>query len=1030
MSKIPPQRISALFHVFKLFNSNHVIYNFIIYNLQISIFGAKVRKIPLPLFLSLKCCHIMNKLLKLSCLSLFLALVICSCSSPQKYSYETVPNDPLKARIYTLDNGLKVYLTVNKETPRIQTFIAVRVGGKNDPAETTGLAHYFEHLMFKGTDKYGTQDYATEKPLLDQIEQQFEIYRKTTDEAERKAIYHTIDSLSYEASKYAIPNEYDKLMAAIGSTGSNAYTWYDQTVYQEDIPSNQIENWAKIQADRFENNVIRGFHTELEAVYEEKNMSLTRDNSKIQEAIFSSLFPKHPYGTQTVLGTQENLKNPSITNIKNYYKQWYVPNNMAICMSGDLDPDETIAMIDKYFGSLKPNPELPKLDLPKEDPITAPIVKEVLGPDAESVALAWRFPGASSKDFEILQVVSQVLYNGQAGLIDLNLNQQQKVLNSYGYPMGLADYSALILGGQPKQGQTLEEVKDLLLSEIKKLRTGEFDEKMLQANINNFKLNELQSMESNEGRADMFVNSFIDGTNWEDEVTAIDRMAKLTKEDIAAFANQYLKEDNYAVIYKKQGKDPNEKKMTKPEITPIVSNRDVTSPFLTSIQESVVKPIEPVFLNFKKDMSQLTAKSDIPVLYKQNVANDLFQLIYVFDMGNNNDKALGTAFDYLEYLGTSDMTPEELKSEFYRLACTFYVSPGNERTYVVLSGLNENMPAAMQLFEKLLADAQVNKEAYENLVEDILKARTDAKLNQGKNFSRLMNYAMYGPQSPATNVLTEAELISMNPQELVDRIHNQNNYKHRILYYGPSSSKDLLATIDQYHQVPAVLKDIPAGNEYPYLETPTTKVLIAPYEAKQIYMAQISNLDKKYDPAIEPTRELYNEYFGGGMNSIVFQEMRETRGLAYSAWAGMLPPNYLKYPYTIRTQIATQNDKMIDAVNTFNDIINNMPESEAAFKLAKEGLINRMRTDRIIKSDIIWTYINAQDLGQNVDPRIKLYNDVQTMTLKDIVDFQKEWVKGRTYVYCILGDKKDLDMNKLKAVGPIEELTQQQIFGY
>lgn len=1030
MSKIPPQRISALFHVFKLFNSNHVIYNFIIYNLQISIFGAKVRKIPLPLFLSLKCCHIINKLLKLSCLSLFLALVICSCSSPQKYSYETVPNDPLKARIYTLDNGLKVYLTVNKETPRIQTFIAVRVGGKNDPAETTGLAHYFEHLMFKGTDKYGTQDYATEKPLLDQIEQQFEIYRKTTDEAERKAIYHTIDSLSYEASKYAIPNEYDKLMAAIGSTGSNAYTWYDQTVYQEDIPSNQIENWAKIQADRFENNVIRGFHTELEAVYEEKNMSLTRDNSKIQEAIFSSLFPKHPYGTQTVLGTQENLKNPSITNIKNYYKQWYVPNNMAICMSGDLDPDETIAMIDKYFGSLKPNPELPKLDLPKEDPITAPIVKEVLGPDAESVALAWRFPGASSKDFEILQVVSQVLYNGQAGLIDLNLNQQQKVLNSYGYPMGLADYSALILGGQPKQGQTLEEVKDLLLSEIKKLRTGEFDEKMLQANINNFKLNELQSMESNEGRADMFVNSFIDGTNWEDEVTAIDRMAKLTKEDIAAFANQYLKEDNYAVIYKKQGKDPNEKKMTKPEITPIVSNRDVTSPFLTSIQESVVKPIEPVFLDFKKDMSQLTAKSDIPVLYKQNVANDLFQLIYVFDMGNNNDKALGTAFDYLEYLGTSDMTPEELKSEFYRLACTFYVSPGNERTYVVLSGLNENMPAAMQLFEKLLADAQVNKEAYENLVEDILKARTDAKLNQGKNFSRLMNYAMYGPQSPATNVLTEAELISMNPQELVDRIHNQNNYKHRILYYGPSSSKDLLATIDQYHQVPAVLKDIPAGNEYPYLETPTTKVLIAPYEAKQIYMAQISNLDKQYDPAIEPTRELYNEYFGGGMNSIVFQEMRETRGLAYSAWAGMLPPNYLKYPYTIRTQIATQNDKMIDAVNTFNDIINNMPESEAAFKLAKEGLINRMRTDRIIKSDIIWTYINAQDLGQNVDPRIKLYNDVQTMTLKDIVDFQKEWVKGRTYVYCILGDKKDLDMNKLKAVGPIEELTQQQIFGY
>ena len=969
----------------------------------------------------------MNKLFRQIGLTFILLVAISLGSCTSKYSYETVPNDPLKARIYTLDNGLKVYMTVNKETPRIQTYIAVRVGGKNDPAETTGLAHYFEHLMFKGTTNFGTQNYEIEKPLLDQIEEQFEVYRKTTDSLERKAIYAKIDSISYEASKYAIPNEYDKLMAAIGANGTNAYTSFDVTCYTEDIPSNQIDNWAKIQAERFENCVIRGFHTELETVYEEKNMSLTRDPRKVYEAVLSSLFPHHPYGTQTVLGTQEDLKNPSITNIKEYYKKWYVPNNMAICLSGDFDPDQMIATIDKYFGGLKPNTDLPKLDLPKETPITAPVVREVIGPDAESVALAWRFPGAADKDVETLQVVSQILYNG---LFDLDLTQQQKTLSSYCYPLTMSDYSALLMQGRPKQGQTLDEVKDLMLGELKKLRDGDFDEKMLEANINNFKLGELQNMESNEGRADMFVNSFINGTDWKNEVTAIDRMAKLTKEDIVAFANKYLKEDNYAVIYKKQGKDPNEKKMTKPEITPIITNRDVASPFLVEVQESAVKPIEPVFLDYQKDMSQLKAKSDIPVLYKQNVANDPFQLIYVFDMGNNHDKALGTAFDYLEYLGTSDMTPEELKSEFYRLACTFYVSPGNERTYVVLSGLNENMPAAVQLFEKLLADAQVNKEAYTNMTSDILKARSDAKLNQGQNFSRLMSFAMYGPKSPATNLLTEAELTNMNPQELVDRIHNQNSYKHRILYYGPSSSKDLLATINQYHQVPAVLKDIPAGNEYAYLETPVTKVLVAPYDAKQIYMAQISNLDKKYDPAIEPIRALYDEYFGGGMNSIVFQEMRETRGLAYSAWASIMPPSYLKYPYVLRTQIATQNDKMIDAVTTFNDIINNMPESEAAFKLAKDGLTNRLRAERIIKGDIIWSYINAQDLGQNVDPRIKLYNDIQNMSLKDIVDFQKQWVKGRTYVYCILGDKKDLELDKLKAVGPIEELTQEQIFGY
>lgn len=972
----------------------------------------------------------MNKLFKQSCLSLFLLLAAGACTSSGKYDYETVPNDPLKARIYTLDNGLKVYLTVNKETPRIQTYIAVRVGGKNDPAETTGLAHYFEHLMFKGTRQFGTQNYEAEEPLLDEIERQFEIYRKTKDEAERKAIYRVIDSLSYEASKYAIPNEYDKLMTAIGSTGTNAYTWYDQTVYQEDIPSNQVENWAKIQADRFGNNVIRGFHTELETVYEEKNMSLTRDMSKVQEAIFSSLFPKHPYGTQTVLGTQDDLKNPSITNIKNYYKQWYVPNNMAICMSGDLDPEATIAIIDKYFGEMKPNPELPVLNLPKEEPINEPVVREVMGPDAEMVSLAWRFPGVSDKEYETMQVISRVLYNGKAGLIDLDLNQQQKVLTGYGYLMGLSDYSALILGGRPKQGQTLEEVRDLMLKEIEKLRMGDFDEKMLEANINNLKLYELQRMENNDGRADMFVRSFINGTSWSDEVTALDRMAKLTKTDIVDFAGKYLKDTNYAIVYKKQGKDPNEKKMAKPEITPIVANRDTASAFLKEIQESKAKPIEPVFLDFEKDMDRLKAKSDIQVLYKQNTVNDLFRLIYVFDMGNNHDKALGTAFDYLEYLGTSELTAEQVKSEFYRLACNFSVMPGNERTYVMLSGLNENMPAAMKLFEALLADAQVNKEAYNNLAADILKARTDAKLNQRQNFTRLMNYAQYGPQSPSTHMLSKEELEKMDPQELVDRIHRQNSYKHRILYYGPSSKKDLLSTIDQYHRVPETLLDIPQGNEFPYLATPETKILIAPYEAKQIYMAQVSNMEKKFEPEFEPSRELYNEYFGGGMNSIVFQEMRETRSLAYSAWASLNQPRYLKYPYTIYTQIATQNDKMMDAIRTFNEIMNQMPESETAFKLAKDGLINRLRTDRIIKMDIIWSYINAQDLGMDKDSRIKLYNDVQKMTLKDVVEFQKQWVKGRNYVYCILGDKKELDMEKLKEVGPVVELTQEQIFGY
>lgn len=974
----------------------------------------------------------MRKALKISLLMLFAFTTTIGlyAAGSKNYKYETVPNDPLNARIYTLENGLKVYLTVNKETPRIQTYIAVRVGGKNDPAENTGLAHYFEHLMFKGTQKFGTQDYEKEKLILDQIEDMFEVYIRTEGDEERKAIYHVIDSLSYEASKLAIPNEYDKLMAAIGANGTNAYTSFDTTVYTEDIPSNQIENWAKIQSDRFENNVIRGFHTELETVYEEKNMSLTRDARKVSEAMYAALFPHHPYGTQTVLGTQEHLKNPSIKKIKEYYRTWYVPNNMAVCLSGDFDPDEMIAIIDKYFGHMKPNHNLPPLPVREEEPLTAPVIREVLGQDAEMLAIGWMLPeGGASLEAEKAVLMGRILYNGKAGLIDVNLNQQQKILNAYGYAGSMADYGMVMLQGRPKEGQTLDDVKNLLLGEVEKLKAGDFDEDMIQATVNNFKLSQQQQLEYNSVRADMFVEAFVNGRDWKDEVTSLDRMSKITKAELVEFANKYLG-NNYAAIYKKQGQDPNEKKIDKPSITPIVMNRDATSSFLKEIQATEVTPIEPVFLDFKKDITFLNAKSNIPVLYKQNITNDVFQLMYVFEMGNYNDKALGTAFQYMRFLGTSDKTLEEINREFYKLACSFGVYPGGDRTYVMLSGLSENMPKALELFESIMKDAQVNADAYNNLTNDILKQRSDAKLNQQQNFGRLTTYAVYGAESPATYMLSADELKAMNPQDLVDRIKAQNSYKHQIIYYGPQKEKELLATINKLHNAPKKLKDIPAGKEFPFQLTNETKIFIAPYEAKQIYMSQYANLNEKYNPAIEPIRSLYNDYFGGGMNSIVFQEMREARGLAYSAWAGMTAPSKLKFPYQLRTQIATQNDKMIEAIDTFNEIINNMPQSEAAFKLAKEGVIARLRTQRIIKSEILWQYIYAQDLGLDVDRRIKLYNDVQNMNLQDVVDFQEKWVKNRTYFYSILGDEKELDMESLEKYGKVIRLTQEEIFGY
>ena len=952
-------------------------------------------------------------------------MLLASCS---QYKYETVAGDPLGTKIYTLDNGLKVYMSVNKETPRIQTYIAVKVGGKNDPSETTGLAHYFEHLMFKGSQQFGTSDYAAEKPLLDEIEALFEVYRNTTDEAERAAIYHKIDSVSYAASDYFIPNEYDKLMSLIGAEGTNAYTSTDMTVYVEDIPSNQVENWARIEADRFMNPVIRGFHTELETVYEEKNMSLTRDFRKALEAMDATIFPDHPYGTQTVLGTQEHLKNPSITNIKNYHKTYYVPNNMAICLSGDFDPDEMVSIIEKYFGQMQPNENLPQVDFKTTSKIESPVSKEVYGLEAENIMIGWKYPGAGSDDALVADAVDYILTNGSAGLIDLDLNQQQKVLGAQSMTYTRPDGGEFILIGNPKQGQTLDQVKELLLAEVAKLRNGEFDESLIEGTINNLKLRRMRELESNSDRADMYVNSFINGTDWADEVKWLDKMSAVTKQDIVDWANKYLSDNTYAVVYKRQGEDKTVQKVSAPKITPIKANRDAQSAFLAEIKAVEVKPIEPVFVDYEKDMKKFKAEG-LDVLYAQNTTNDIANLTYTFDTGTESDPALNLAFRYLGYLGTPTRSAEEIAQQMYQLACSYGLGAGNTMTSISVSGLSENLPKAMEIVEDLIYNAVPDESILANLKADMLKSRADGKHNQSRCFSALQRYVFYGPEFIRKTTLTNEQLMALTSEELLSKVRELLGYNHEVLYYGPATESQVKKLIAENHTVAADLK--PLVKTYSvYQLTEDSKVFLAQYDAKQLYYLQYSNRGEKLDIAANPYLRLYNEYFGGGMNAIVFQEMREARGLAYSSSARLYSPSHLDDSYWYFAFIATQNDKMQTAIEAFDEIINQMPESEAAFEVAKEALITRIRTERTTGEDVLYRYLTDRELGLTEPLAKKVFEVVPTLTLEDVKATQDKWVEGRTYHYGILGDIKDLDMKFLKGLGKVQVLTLEEIFGY
>ena len=959
-------------------------------------------------------------------------LLATSCS---KYKYEDVKGDLSKTRIYTLDNGLKVYLSVNEEKPRLNAFIAVRTGSKNDPAETTGLAHYLEHLMFKGTDKFGVTDAKAEQPLLDEIEQRYEKYRTLTDPAERRQAYHEIDSVSQLAAKYFIPNEYDKLMSAIGAEGTNAYTSFDVTCYVEDIPSNEIENWAKIQSERFQNMVIRGFHTELEAVYEEYNISLTNDYRKQLAALTAKLFPNHPYGLQTTIGTQEHLKNPSITNIKNYFNKWYRPNNVAICMAGDFDPDEVIAIIDKYFGQWQPGDDVKQPEFPALPEITAPQDTTVVGPEAESLWLGWRFEKGASLQSDTLNVIDQMLNNGTAGLLDLDINQQMKMLDSRSGTLLLQDHSAMILMGNPREGQTLDEVRQLLLAEIEKLKKGDFSDDLLPSVINNLKLRYYNSLESNEDRVFMYVDAFINGTPWEQAAKAQERIEGMTKQQIMDFVSRHFT-DSYVAVYKRQGTDPNQKKIDKPEITPIPTNRDTVSLFVQDIQKTEVKPIEPKFVDFQRDLTfgemKVGEKTPVqlPYIYVKNVENGRFTLAFRYDFGEEAELKYVYAAEYLDYLGTDKLTPQQVKQQFYKLACEYSISVNARSIDVSLSGLSENMTEALALLEDLLQHAKVDADAWQQYIAVREKQRADNKLNQQYNFAYLSRYGQYGPYNTYRNALTAQQLQAVNPQELLDLLRQLSEYQHSVLYYGPMSEQQLCESVSQKHVVPASLKPVPEGKHYTLQPTPQSEVLLAPYDAKNIYMQMYYIDDYKFNPDEAAVKELFNEYYGASMASIVFQEMRESRGLAYNAYAGYFDPSYKDERELALVHIITQNDKMMDCVHQFLNILDTIPQSEASFKIAKEAVQKRIASQRTTKYGLITKWLWAKQRGMDYDEDERIYKALPGTTLDDIVKFEQARMAHKTWRYVILGNERDLNIKALEQIAPIRRLTTEEIFGY
>ncbi|MCF8369707.1 MAG: insulinase family protein [Bacteroidales bacterium] len=968
----------------------------------------------------------------------FFALFVSSCTQEGNqvetitdsngFTYEYIKGDPSQARIYTLENGLKVYLSYNADEPRVSTLIGVRAGSTSEPEETTGLAHYFEHMMFKGTDEIGTLDWEKEKAALDQISDLFEAHRATNDSLEKKFIYQQIDSVSQIAASYVAANEYDKMVSSLGAKRTNAGTSYESTVYINDIPTNEFEKWLKLESERFKDIVLRLFHTELETVYEEFNMYQDMDRSRANKALMEGLFPTHPYG-RSVIGLPEHLKNPSLVNIYKFAETWYRPNNMAVAIAGDIQPEEAIVLINKYFGSLEANPELPDLPIIVEEPITEPIVKEVVGPDAESLSLAFRFEGDDTGNEYYVSMIDMILSNSQAGLIDINLNQKQKVLRAGGYSYFLRDYGLHSFYGQPREGQSLEEVKDLILGEIEKIKKGEFDDWLMEAVVNDMRLTEIRRDESNFARAYGYISTFIDKKPYSYKLNYINELEKISKDQLVQFAIDNYK-NNYVVVYKRTGENTGLVKVEKPKITPIEINREDQSEFYKEFSAEETPDIDPVFVDFANEISSESLNSGIEVSYIKNKTNELFELQYIIDMGKNHNLLLPLAFEYLPYLGTSKYSAEDLQKEFFKYGLTMDVYASNDRCYVNISGIGKSFDKGVELLEHVLSNVEPDQDAYNDYVDGILKSRNDAKLNKNTIlWSGLFNYGKYGSKNPFTHIISDTDLKNIDPSELTTLLREIYAYKHRMFYYGSEELADVIPVLEKYHNVPEVLLDYPAPVLFVEQESSANNVYFVDYDMSQVNIILMAK-GPQFDKNLIPPARLFGEYFGGGLSSIVFQEIREARGLAYSAFSAFADPQKKDQSYFVYGFVGTQVDKLKEATDALLDLMNNMPKAQKQFDLAKESILKKIETERIIKTNIFWTYQRNLDRGIDYDIREDVYNYVKDVDMNNFSEFFDNYIKDNNYSFLILANKNEVDMNVLGQLGTVKELRLKEVFNY
>lgn len=936
------------------------------------------------------------------------------------YVYEMVTNDPAGLRVYTLKNGLKVYLARNTEEPRIQYVMGLKAGSAYDPPEHTGLAHYLEHILFNGNDSIGSLDWKKEKPLIDKIEELFEVYGKEQNEERRKTIYKEIDSISFVASHYGIKNEYRKLASTLGAVAINGGTNLEQISYYALIPSGSLERFLKLESTRFRKMVPRSFSSELEIVYEEFNIEQANVFKQKFYAMGDLLYQRHPYGTQKVIGTSQHLKNPSIKAIYEYFDRYYAPNNMALILTGDIDFEHTIQLVDKMFGSMEKR-EIHLPVFPSEEPILEPKMKEIFSPDEESVYLGFRLNGAKSPDEKYLVLLNILLGNETAGLLETDLITTGFLKKATSSIIINNQFSVHYLDAYPAKGQSLDEAKEMLLKEIEKIKRGEFDEGLLKASINEFKRKKMLEWSDRSGLAFSIYDAFSRYEDWDQVLSFISQIESITKNSLVNFVRKnYVK--NYGVVYKRTG-ELKTVKVKKPDLTPIQLNSNQASLFAKDLENIRLTPSRPVYVDFTKSIQYEKLSNGIQLVHVKNTKNNLFSVDILFDMDKSNSKEISLVVDFLQNAASFSETARNLKKEFYKNGLELSIFEQSNQYVFRLEGLEENLVKGIQLLDDYFSKLQIENSAYSQYIEKMISLR-EANRGQKRMIAwALRNYCKYGENSPLRDILSEAELSQITASHLTTLIKEIRSYKHRIFYYGSNLPK-ALGILNQYYKVQGPFKEYPQEKKFEIQKT-KRQIYFADYNQAQADVYLLVR-GQKFSLPMMIVSNMFNRF----IEKLVTREVREARSLAYSTWAAHIMSSSVSGYNYFEWYAGTQANKLPELLTAMDSLMKTFPYAKSVFELAKEDQLKRYEAQRISGPSVFWTYEGYKKLGISHDISKDIYEAIKKMTFSDMQSFFLENIGQKDYALVIVGPKKDLDMTALSKYGDIKEMDIDYLFNY